>query len=122
MSVGGSGSGFGQTQDLNLQGVQQRAEQGDAVAEAFLGWMYRQGKGVEQGDAEALKWYRLAAEQGFAEAQHELGQMYGAGQGVPKDHAEALKWYRVGADSSRRALGVRWAADLWLVGQKLRPS
>jgi len=60
--------------------------------------MYRNGQGVPQDHAEALKWYRRAAEQGDAAAQYNLGQMYRTGQGVPQDHAEALKWYRRAAE------------------------
>ncbi len=48
------------------------AEQGYAIAQNNLGWMYQEGKGVQQDDAEAVKWYRKAAEQGNAEAQYRL--------------------------------------------------
>ena len=39
------------------------AEQGDAVAQYNLGLMYKNGWGVTQDYAEAVKWYRKAAEQ-----------------------------------------------------------
>jgi TPR repeat protein len=39
------------------------AEQDDADAQNNLGLMYRNGQGVPQDYAEAVKWYRLAAEQ-----------------------------------------------------------
>jgi hypothetical protein len=52
------------------------------VAQNNLGWMYLNGKGVAQDDAEAAQWYRKAAEQGFADAQNMLGWMYQNGQGV----------------------------------------
>jgi len=39
------------------------AEQGDARAQAQLGIMYAEGKGVARDDSEALKWLRKAAEQ-----------------------------------------------------------
>ncbi len=41
------------------------AEQGDAEAQYRLGSFYREGFGVQQDDAEAMKWYRKAAEQGY---------------------------------------------------------
>jgi len=47
-----------------------------------LGVMYRDGRGVIQGYAEAVSWYRLAAEQGDARAQYNLGSMYEGGKGV----------------------------------------
>jgi TPR repeat protein len=66
------------------------AEQGVALAQGFLGYMYSTGQGVPQDYAKAVKWYRLAAEQGIAKAQTNLGVMYDKGQGVPQDYAEAM--------------------------------
>jgi hypothetical protein len=74
------------------------AEQGDTAAQYTLGFMYAEGEGVPQDDAEAVKWYRLAAEQGYAAAQSTLGFMYAEGRGVPQDYAEAVKWYRLAAE------------------------
>ena len=78
------------------------AEQGNAKAQHNLGFMYSNGQGVPQDDAEAVKWYRLAAEQGDTEAQFNLGLMYRNGQGVPQDYAEAVKWYRLAAEQVTR--------------------
>ena len=96
------------------------AEAGDAEAQEWLGWMYANGKGVEQDDAEAVKWYRLAvegfrraAEAGDAEAQYNLGVMYGEGRGVAQDDAEAVKWWLLAAEagdaSARYNLGWMYA-------------
>ena len=52
------------------------AEQGVAVVQSLLGWMYEKGQGVPQDYKTAVKWYRLAAEQGDADAQYNLGLMY----------------------------------------------
>ena len=49
------------------------AEQGNATAQALLGFMYGHGQGLQQDDVEALRWYRKAAEQGDAGAQSNLG-------------------------------------------------
>ena len=68
------------------------AEQGHAKAQFHLGFMYHQGQGVPQDDAEAVKWYRLAADQGFADAQWFLGMMYTDGQGVPQDYVRGYMW------------------------------
>jgi hypothetical protein len=54
--------------------------------------------GVQQGDAKAVKWWRLAADQGDADAQVLLGLMYANGEGVAQDYAEAVKWWRLAAD------------------------
>ena len=80
-----------------LDTVRQAAEQGDAAAQASLGFMYSEGRGVLKDDAEAVRWYRLAADQGFADAQLNLGVKYALGQGVLKDNAEAVRWFRLAA-------------------------
>lgn len=70
------------------------AEQGDDVAQHFLGFMYDSGKGVKQDYAEAAVWYRKAAEQGNPFAQSQLGLLYADGSGVKQDSAEAAFWFR----------------------------
>ena len=88
------------------------AEQGDAVAQAGLGFMYEKGKGVPQDYAEALRWYRLAAEQGHAIAQVNLGTIYYQGWGVPQDYKEAVRWFRLAADQglalAQAKMGIRY--------------
>ena len=73
------------------------AEQGIAIAQFNLGVMYRNGNGVPENDAEAVRWYRLAAEQGHAIAQSNLGVMYDSGEGVPENDVRAYIWYSVAA-------------------------
>jgi TPR repeat protein len=60
--------------------------------------LLRNGKGVAEDDAEAVKWYRLAADQGDADDQYNLGVMYDNGDGVPENDAEAARWFRLAAD------------------------
>jgi TPR repeat protein len=81
-----------------LKEWQPLAEQGDAIAQFDLGFMYANGQGVPQDHAEAIKLYRKAAEQGLASAQNNLGLMYEKGRGVPQDDATARKWYRKAAE------------------------
>jgi TPR repeat protein len=85
--------GFGE----DVEEVRKRAEAGQAIAQLDLGWIYQNGDGVPQDDAEAVKWYRKAAEQGLATAQSNLGMMLIEGRGVPQDRVEALKWFREAA-------------------------
>ena len=66
------------------------AEQGNASAQSDLGFMYDNGLGVPEDDAEAVRWYRLAAEQGNALAQDKLGFAYAWGEGLPENDAEAV--------------------------------
>jgi TPR repeat protein len=49
------------------------ADQGFAAAQANLGRLYEQGRGVPQSDTEAARLYKLAADQGLAAAQANLG-------------------------------------------------
>ena len=102
------------------------AEQGDAVAQFALGVMYEKGRGVPQGDPEAVHWYRLAAEQGQASAQNNLAKMYRRGRGVPKDDVLAHKWFNLAAARghenawrARDRLAARMATDQLADAQRL---
>lgn len=75
------------------------AERGDVGAQFTLGEMQKKGQGVPKGDAEAVKWYRMAADQGHAEAQNKLGICYTFGQGVPVDYVLAHMWYDIAASN-----------------------
>jgi len=87
-----------QNNDEAVNWFRKAAEQGNAVAQHYLGVKYADGQGVAQNDAEAVKWYRKAAEQGDAPAQNDLGFMYSNGRGVAQDDAEAEKWFRKAAE------------------------
>ncbi len=79
-------------------GLRERAEDGDAVAQADIGRRYYVGEGVTRDDGEAARWTRLAAEQGHAPAQYSLGLLYFRGRGVAGDDAAAARWYRAAAE------------------------
>ena len=94
------------------------AEQGDGEAQFQLGLLYASGEGVEEDDAEAARWLRLAeeqghgkaqvelfrratrweAEQGDVEAQMSLGFRYWFGLDGEKDLIKAARWYRLAAE------------------------
>ncbi len=76
------------------------AEQGHANAQFNLGFMYYNGWGAPQDDAESVRWWRKAAEQGHAMAQNNLGTMYYNGRSVPQDYAQAHMWYDLAASTS----------------------
>jgi len=78
------------------------ADQGNALAQFNLGFMYSNGRGVTQNDAEAVKWYRLAADQNDALAQSNLGDMYSYGRGVPKDYVHAQMWFILSAEQGNQ--------------------
>ena len=62
--------------------MKERAEQGHADAQAYLGYCYDVGKGVTQDYAQAVYWYQKAAEQGNVAALKNLGLCYEYGKGV----------------------------------------
>ena len=103
------------------------AEQGNAVAQTRLGWMYRAGKSVSKDWVEAERWYRKAAEQGSAEAQIALGNMHyrcggeiislcASAAPVYPDYTEAVKWYRKAAEQSD-AIAQLYLGRMYLAGQ-----
>lgn len=73
------------------------AEAGDPVAQAYLGMMFRTGRGVPQNYTAAAFWYGRSAEQGYGPAQYALGLLYDRGQGVPQNIVEASKWLNLSA-------------------------
>lgn len=91
---------------LTANEIRLAAEGGDPAAQFSLGQMYKDGEGVPEDNAEAVRWYRQAADQGHADAQFSLGQMYANGEGVPADDVQAHFWYNVAAanghEKSRR--------------------
>src|SRR5262249_16997981 len=72
-----------------LEELRALAEHGDAEAQWNLGTRYRNGEGVLQDDARAVRWFLLAAEQGNLNAQSAVAASYWAGRGVPKDLPKA---------------------------------
>jgi TPR repeat protein len=73
------------------------AEQGEVLAERYLGYMYANGQGVARDDKEAVKWYGRAAEHGDADAQAGLAAMYSAARGTSQNYVQAHKWFSVAA-------------------------
>jgi len=85
-----------QTEDFS--GLKERAEAGDAEAQAGLGGIYATGETVAKDLPEAVKWYRRAAKQKNSAGQYGLGWMYYHGRGVSKDRRKASKWFRLAAE------------------------
>ena len=74
------------------------AEQGNATAQTYVGYLYEKGLGAPQDYTQALSWYRKAADQGHTPAQKNIGNLYEQGSGVTRDYGEAMRWYRKAAD------------------------
>jgi len=84
--------------DAAVSGWRAAADQGFAAAQGNLGYLYEEGHGVKQSDAEAVKWWKKAVEQGNAGAQFSLGLMFVEGRGVARSDAKAAQLYRKAAE------------------------
>ena len=77
-----------------LQVWQAKAEQGDPVAQTYVGEIYEKGLGTRPNYDLAVDWYQKAAAQGYSRAQINLAQLYEQGRGVAQDKLAALQLYR----------------------------
>jgi uncharacterized protein len=80
--------------------IEAQAARGNAVAEARLGWLYLNGRGVPQDFHLAAKWFYRAAVQGEGFAQYQLAMMYNKGEGVPRDYLLAYMWLNLSASQA----------------------
>jgi S1-C subfamily serine protease len=95
--------------------LRKAAASGNVLAQDHLAYLYDQGNGVPQDDAQTAFWLRKAAERGDAYAQYNLGLLYSEGQGVPQDDKLAAFWWRKAAaqgnEKARRSLAETTAAS-----------
>lgn len=73
------------------------ADQGDAAAQNYLGFLYATGKGVKKDEKAAFGWFQKAADQNHAEATGNLAVMHEKGLGVAKNMNAALALHRQAA-------------------------
>jgi TPR repeat protein len=85
------------------------AELGMVDACYSYGWCLRHGVGIDENDAEAVKWLKLAADRGNAGAAYSYGLCCeeGAGTGV-KNKREAMYYYRIAAASGHADAAKRY--------------
>lgn len=69
--------------------LNKNAKTGDAEAQAYLGWLYRNGYGVPKNLNESLKWYLSAAKQGKTIAITQLFTKYMTAEGVKRNYVTA---------------------------------
>jgi hypothetical protein len=99
------------------------AEQGDAEAQAGLGFLYHHGLGVSQDDVRAASWSVKAAEKGQAEAQLLLGTLFFFGQGVPQSYVSAYAWCEIaGTNGQSDAQECREAALEHMTTEEMKQS
>ncbi len=71
-----------------------KAKEGDAEAQTYVGEIYEKGLGLTPDYGLAHEWYTRAAASGHTRAKINLGNIYEQGLGVPVDKVTALNWYR----------------------------
>ena len=91
----------------------QAAGAGYGAALVNLGYLYREGIGVERNDATAHRYYLAAAAQGNLRARTNVGEDFLRGFGVPAaDAGEAVQWFRLASESgwvaAQNALATRY--------------
>lgn len=102
------------------------AEAGDTQAQATLGQMYRDGRGVTQSYAVAAKWLQQAADHGDRDSQLALGELFEEGRGVVQDFVRGHMWFNLaaaagvpGAEGRRNSLAARMTPEQLGEAQKL---
>jgi len=115
-------------ENLGIDDLRAQAEQGNALAQSYLGLRYESGLGVVKNETEAVRWYVLAADQGEGvakdivealakrgnqdalkwifqaakrgdvKAQYSLGVFYAFGSSAPQNFAEAYHWLLLAAE------------------------
>jgi TPR repeat protein len=95
------------------------AQDGSAMAQTYLGYMYANGLGVPQDFAAAAKWLTLGAERDVPTAQYLLGSLYDRGQGVKHDFVMAEIWLDLAAAHAEPSNRASWEGMRDAVAGKL---
>jgi len=85
-------------QGIELEGLQKKAEQGDAEAQAQLGVLYSTGIQTPRDLDAAFNWYQKSADQGNSLGQYNLAFMYIRGTGVKEDLAKGRELLKLASD------------------------
>lgn len=95
------------------------AQEGRAMAQTYLGYMYANGLGVPQDFEAAAKWLTLGAEHDVPAAQYLLGGLYDRGQGVKHDFVMAEIWLDLAAAHAEPGNRASWEGMRDAVAGKL---
>jgi TPR repeat protein len=72
----------------------QSAEQGYAIAQHGVGFMYLEGECAEKNGEKAVEWFTKAGDQGLQGSLTTLGMMYEQGSLVEQNSAKATAYYK----------------------------
>jgi hypothetical protein len=81
----------------SLQRLTSASEQGDPIAQYWLGTYYHSAND----EVQAADWFKKSAAAGNADAEYNLGVDYEGGKGIGQDPTEAVAWYRKAADQNQ---------------------
>ncbi len=99
-----------------ISDTKKHAEDGDAVAQFDLAYLYARGMGLSQNHHKALSWFKKSALQGLARAQNHLGLAYiEARGGIKQNYKKAAEWFRKSAEQGD-AEGAYLLAGLYSKG------
>lgn len=82
------------------QAILAAAGQGIVEAQALLGQILLDGKGIQRDPALAVTWFRIAADQGHLMARNMLGRCLEHGWGCEADVAKAAQHYHLAAEQN----------------------
>jgi len=97
------------------------AEQGNAAAQAELGFCYQYGRGVPRSETRAAEFYAEAADQDNAMAQRSLAYLHKLGSGVSKSSSKSFELYTKAAELGD-GLAQVMLANLYLHGSRGVPK
>ncbi len=83
--------------------IRRAARSGDVGAQALLGQVFLEGRGVEVDEAEGFHWHAVAASAGNIESMNMVGRCHELGRGTVVDETLAAVWYRKAASA-----GLDW--------------
>jgi len=88
------------------------AQNGDTVAQSYVGVMFHFGLGIKPDLEQAVDWYAKAANKGNALSQRILGDLHVEGAWGSPDYVTAAKWYELAAEGgdveAQRKLGAMY--------------
>ena len=92
--------GWNVPQDLDraLRYLTVASENGDAISQFTLGFMYWSGRGTDPDQDQALKWFLLAAEQDVPEAMYNVAKII-LTKDFENNKEEAIRWLRKSANA-----------------------
>ena len=96
------------TEQADLETLCSRAADGDQKSQLDLAIRYRDGKGIDKDNVEAMKWAHLAADRGNVDAMDFVGSAYLRGVSAERNPVIAIGYFKAAAEgkSSQAAFNL----------------